>query len=408
MVAQNPMGKTYKPTRFMRHPLTGRNQEELGIPAKADALLAWEGKTWRGPYKVLDYVKAKAQTKTNDGKDRWIVPAGFSLNKRRYGAFPEGEKSAHERGWYVYMNMGVPLIEERSDIVQPPPDVLSEQTYVNRTDPQDVRWTSEVEFSISNTISWSLEGQVQLTFGARSAAQLEQQLQKSLQHSNAQMTSHADAQTTSHTDISHNHKDDVGTETQDRSEQAKTDTAATTVTDTATTTATGTATGTGELYAQLMYGITASVSGSLTTSWTQRSSLSGTIDTRVVVRATQRRQVKRFDYEIPIVFGGYVALYYPEPVEFSSVLAPGEMDIGVRTRVQTRDPSGKTVAPKYTQTIVHPIDILGLVENGENFTQKGAAEVVSALAGEHEVFELEKLQHGNRNADNVDAHLYKS
>ena len=180
MPSQNPVGKTYKPTRFMRHPLTGRNQEELGIPAKADALLAWEGKAWRGGYKVLAYVKAKAQKKIADGKDRWITPTGFSLNKRRYGAFPQDEKTAHERGWYVFMNMGIPLIEERGDIVQPPPDVISEQTYVNRTDPVPVQWTNTVEFSISNTISWSLEGQVQLTFGARSAAELQAQRNRSV------------------------------------------------------------------------------------------------------------------------------------------------------------------------------------------------------------------------------------
>lgn len=391
MASQNPVGKTYKPSRFMRHPLTGRNQEELEIPAKADALLTWEGKTWRGGYKVPDYVKAKAQKRTDDGKERWINPTGFSINKRRYGAFPQEENTAHQRGWYAYMNIGVPLIEERSDIVQPPPDVISEQTYVSRTDPQDVRWTNTVEFSISNTISWSLEGQVQLTFGARTTAELQQQLQQSLQHS--------DAHKTSHTDINHNHKDNVGTETQDQNEQ--------TTTDTTTTTATSTATGTGELFAQLMLGITASVSGSLTTSWTQTSSLSGTIDTRAVVRATQRRQVKRFEYEIPIVFGGYVALYYPEPVEFNSVPAATGMDLAERTRVQTRDPRMKTTPPQYTQTIVHPIDILGLTEDGENYTQKGAAEVVSVLAGEHEVFELENLQYGNRHSENVEAPFYK-
>jgi hypothetical protein len=391
MPSQNPVGKTYKPTRFMRHPLTGRNQEELGIPAKADALLAWEGKTWRGGYKVPDYVKAKAQKKTPNERDRWVTPTGFSLNKRRYGAFPQEEKTAHQRGWYAFMNMGIPLIEMRGDIVQPPPDVISEQTYVNRTDPVSVTWTNSVEFSISNTINWSLEGQVQLTFGARTAAELQAQLQKSLQHSVGQKTSH--------TDIDHQHKDDVGTEKQDQTEK--------TTTDTSTTTVTGTATGTGELSAQLMLGITASVSGSLTTSWTQTSTLSGTIESRAVVRATQRRQVKRFDYEIPIVFGGYVALYYPEPVEFATVTAAAGMDILERTRVQNLDPKGKTTAPQYTQTIVHPIDILGLIEDGQNFTQKGAAEVVSTLTGEHEVFELENLQHGNRYSDNVEAHFYK-
>ncbi|MFI5782961.1 hypothetical protein [Nocardia sp. NPDC051570] len=388
MPSENSVGKTYKPAKFMRRPLTGRNQEELGIPAKADSLLAWEDKTWRSGYKVLDYVKAKAQKKTKDGQDRWITPTGFSLNKQRYGAFPQEEKTAHQRGWYAYMNVGIPLIEERGDIVQPPPDVISQQAYVNRTDPAvPVQWTNTVEFSISNTISWSLEGQVQLTFGAKGAAELQAQLQQSL------------ALKTSRTDINHNHKDDIGTETQNQTEQTKTDTA------------TGTATGTGELSAQLMLGITASVSGSLTTEWKQTSSLSGTmpVQSRAVVRATQRRQVKRFDYEIPVVFGGYVALYYPEPVDFTSLVAPANMDLTERTRVQNQNPKANAAQPpQYTQVIVHPIDILGLIRDGENFTQKGVAEVVSTLTGEHDVFEVEQLQAGSRYKDGVEAPFYKS
>jgi hypothetical protein len=87
-----------------------------------------------------------------------------------------------------------------------------------------------------------------------------------------------------------------------------------------------------------MLGVTGSVSGSLTTSWKLTSSLSGTIDTRAFVRATQRRQIRRFDYEIPIVFGGFVALYYPEPVAISSLTPPDRMDLLTRTRVQTLNP----------------------------------------------------------------------
>lgn len=313
------------------------------------------------------------------GYPYWVLS---KLNKVRYGAYPEKEDTAHQRGWYAYMNVGVPLIEERRDILQPPPDVICEQTYVNRTDPEPVRWTNTVEFSISNTISWSLEGEIQLTFGARSTAQL----QNSIQHSLAQKRSS--------TDIDHNHKENVGSEKQEQTEQ--------TTTDTTTTTASGT----GELFAQLMLGVTASVSGSLTTSWKLTSSLSGTIDTRAFVRATQRRQVRRFDYEIPIVFGGYVALYYPEPVAFASITPADGMGLWDRTRVQTRDPNA-TKSPEYTDIIVHPIDILGLIKNGEKFTQVGMAEVVSVLAGEHEVFELEHLQHGSRYLDGVDAPLFK-
>jgi hypothetical protein len=182
MPSINPIGKTYKPTQFMRHPLTRRNQEELGIPAKVDDILSWETRTWRGAFQVLEYVKARAKKESLQEKDRWVNPTGFSLNKVRYGDYPKKDDTAHQRGWYAYMNVGVPLIEERRDILQPPPDVICEQTYVNRTDPAPVQWTNTVEFSISNTISWSLEGEIQLTFGARSTAQL----QNSIQHSLAQ------------------------------------------------------------------------------------------------------------------------------------------------------------------------------------------------------------------------------
>jgi hypothetical protein len=165
------MGPTYKPSKFVRHPLTKRNQEELDIAGKVGDVLAWDKRTWRGGNKVLTYVQAQAKENPNnaDGTPRLIAPIGFSINKRWYGdAPPEEEKAtAHERGWYAYMNMGVPLIDERHDIVQPPPDVISEHTYIDRTDPVLKEVVDTIEFSISNTISWSLTGQVQLTFGAK-------------------------------------------------------------------------------------------------------------------------------------------------------------------------------------------------------------------------------------------------
>lgn len=76
MPSHNPIGKTYKPTQFMRHPLTRRNQEELEIPSKVAAILSWQKRKWRGAFPVLDYVKAKADDKT----ERWVTPTGFSLN----------------------------------------------------------------------------------------------------------------------------------------------------------------------------------------------------------------------------------------------------------------------------------------------------------------------------------------
>ncbi|WP_338042037.1 YncE family protein [Nocardiopsis prasina] len=167
-----------------------------------------------------------------------------------------------------------------------------------------------------------------------------------------------------------NSKDNQGVDTESQSQT------------TSTTTATGTATGTGEVSAQLMLGITGSVSGSLTTGFKTSSTLSGEVGSRVDVLATQRRQVRRFDYEFPITFGGWVALYYPEPVE-----------------VKEARPAGpQSSNPRYSRVLAWKLNETGqekeafdLTDDGKPFMQRGEAEVVSTLAGEHEVFELENL-----------------
>ncbi|QHC23527.1 YncE family protein [Streptomyces sp. GS7] len=351
---KNNVSTAYLGERFMRHPLTGRNLKELHIADRADVILERDqGK-----------LKRKAERKSADGTDRYVSPTGFSLNKERFSEFPVGEATAHERGWRAYMTVGVPLVEERGDIVQPPPDVISKQTYVNRTDPVPTKWSHTVEFSISNTISWSLQGQVQLTFGAKVIASLQQQLQKSM------------AMNQSEKITLKNSKDNQGVDVESQSQM------------TSTTTATSTATGTGELSAQLMLGITASVSGSLTTAFKTSSTLSGEVASRVDVLATQRRQVRRFDYEYPISFGGWVALYYPEPVEVK----------------ETRPDGPQAKEPKYSRVIAWKLGETGtvteafdLTDEGKPFMQKGEAEVVSTLAGVHEVFELETLNFDMKN-----------
>ncbi|MFD5735023.1 YncE family protein [Streptomyces sioyaensis] len=346
---KNNVSTAHLGERFIRQPLTGRNLKELGIADKAAAILERDkGKLER-----------KAEKKTADGKDRKVAPTGFSLNKGRFGDFPDGEDAAHPRGWRAYMTVGVPLIEERNDIAQPPPDVISKQTYVNRTDPIPMDWSHTVEFSISNTISWSLQGQVQLTFGAKTTASLQQQLQKSMAMNQSEKTTLK------------NSKDNQGVDAESQTQM------------TSTTTATSTATGTGELSAQLMLGITASVSGSLTTAFKTSSTLSGKIGSRVDVLATQRRQVRRFDYEFPISFGGWVALYYPEPVEVKETSPEGP---------QAKEPKySKVIAWKLGETGT-ATETFDLTDKGKPYMQKGEAEVVSTLAGVHEVFELEKLE----------------
>ncbi|MFJ3445777.1 gluconolaconase [Streptomyces sp. NPDC086081] len=397
--SEHVVGKTFKPTRFMRHPLTRKNQRELDIltsepPPILEKWQEWERASeqeqkpegWESISSKWERVRGKVKKQSPDEQDRWIAPVGFSINKVTYGTFPSGD-SAHARGWTTYMNMGVPLIEERSDIQQPPPDVIYENTFVNRTDPRPVTWTAAFEFSISNTISWSLQGQAQLTFGAKSTASLQQQLQSSMSASESK------------TITLKNSRDNQGVDVTSQAQAAS------------TATATATATGTGELSEQLMLGISASVSGSFTTQFKGSFSVSGTVGSRAVVRATQRRKVSKFDYELPITLGGWVALYYEEPVEYGSITNIGgvEDDKG-RTRAQTRGKSEQLPDNDYYQVIARAVDILELIGDGKEYlTRKGQAEILSVLAGEAEVFELEKLQLGDGNSDGVgkEAPFYK-
>ncbi|MFF1374910.1 hypothetical protein [Streptomyces sp. NPDC058308] len=137
-----------------------------------------------------------------------------------------------------------------------------------------------------------------------------------------------------------------------------------------------------------MLGITASVSGSLTTAFKTSSTLSGEVGSRVDVLATQRRQVRRFDYEFPVSFGGWVALSYPEPVEVKETRPNGP---------QAQEPTySEVLAWKLgeTGTAAEAFDLTG---EGKPFQQRGEAEVVSTLAGVHEVFELEGLHHEFKN-----------
>ncbi|WP_035847656.1 hypothetical protein [Kitasatospora azatica] len=343
---KNDVGRAYLGDVFMRHPLTPRNQEELGLAAKADAILA----------RQLNALKRT----TAEGKA--VAPIGFCLNQVRYGGFPEAEATAHARGWRAYMNVGVPLVEELSDIEQPPADVISKRTYVNGTDPIKVTATDTVEFAISNTISWSLQGDVQLTFGAAAASSLEQQLQKSMEMK------------TSGTTTVLNSKDDQGVDTASQTES------------TSTTTATGTATGTGELSGQLMLGVSASIGGSLTTGWKHTSSLSVEVSSRVDVLATVRRQVRQFDFEFPVTFGGYVALYYPEPVAVKE------------TPPQANNPGyAQVIAWKLGESADDGSNFdMADKDQNRRFMQRATAEVVAVRVGEHRVFQPEELDYADQ------------
>lgn len=343
---ENPVGTAYIGDVFMRHPLTTQNQQELEIDAKAAAILQRNE-------------SRNVAKKMPQRGDKEICPIGFSLGEKRYGRFPEEERTAHERGWHAYLNVGVPLIEEHGDIEQPPPDLISKQTYINGTDPIKITVTDTVEFEISNTISWSLSGEVKLTFGARTSSALQQQLAKSMAMKQHQKSTQLGS------------KDRVGADSETQAEM------------TSTTTATSSATGTGELWGDLLLGISGSISGSLTTAWKHQSSISLEISSRVDVLATTRRQVRTFDYQIPITFGGWVALYYGQPVKIQEG-AP-------RDKGQGKDAEYSHVIAWKLGEHSKDNSNFDLADEGKRFMQKGIAEMVAVRAGEHRVFQPEKL-----------------
>ncbi|MBV8603086.1 MAG: hypothetical protein JO224_00220 [Pelomonas sp.] len=325
---------TYEIDNGVRHLLTTQNLAELGV-------------TWDSLQTFLasPYLQINGQS-----------PDGISINESTFGDY--SGPTAAALGWMAYMNVGEPLIEVRADIVQPPADVLSSRVYVNRSG-ESRAFDESIDFTISNTISWTLQATAQLTFGGRASAALTVELQKSLESSLAR--------TTSTTHIEHNHPNGDGTEDQSMT--------ATTTTTTTTDTGTGSATGTAEEFAQLMLGITGSVGGSLTTSWTSRSSLSGGIvaNGRVETMATQRRQIRQFIYTLPIDVAGYVALHYAQPVPVG-------------------DSPPQAASSTEVNVIARNIAMLNnLLPAGQSYLSKGIAETVSTLAVEHTVFATEMV-----------------
>ncbi|MGW1148302.1 extracellular solute-binding protein [Streptomyces sp. NPDC002454] len=173
-----------------------------------------------------------------------------------------------------------------------------------------------------------------------------------------------------------NSKDNIGTDAATATEVATrnsaTNSATNTVTNSVGFTTTGSATGTASLNAQLALGIAATVGGSLTTSWSSRSQVSGEVPPGSRTRAlvSQRRTRKEYAYEIPVTFSGLIAVRYAVPV---TVLAPPQ--------------SGDY--PGLDHLVARDIDDIDLTPGG--FRMKGLAEVVSALEVHHTVFDAEGL-----------------
>jgi len=334
-------GTAYNLETTRRQPLTEQNLKELCI----DSFLR--------EYFEKQFEFAVAI----DEKGGRQKPIGISINEAVFGRFPgDDPRTAADRGWITYMNLGEPLIEERSTITQPAPDTLSSRVYVNRSNAL-CKFEDTVEFTVSNTVSWSIEGSLQLTFGARAAAELQMMIE-------TQNTIHKQHKL-------HNHKDEQGTEDEDGTDQ--------------TFTSQGTASGTAELSAQLMLGITASVSGSLATSWNSKSTISGDVgaNSRVATRATQRRAVKQYRYQLPVTFAGYFAASYDVPVRILD---------GVQSYSDRNSYFAKVIA----RDIASENRLLQDGKPFRNIILQGTADDASTLAVEHTVFEKEALSYDDQ------------
>ncbi|MFE4667232.1 hypothetical protein ACFRI7_26865 [Streptomyces sp. NPDC056716] len=362
----------YNLERAKRQPLTKKNLRELNIEQTWQSILDHPGLVYVDDYGVRH------------------KPVGFSVNKSSFGSF---SGSAFKLGWLAYMNLGEPLIEERRGIGQPEPDTFSSRAYVNRSLATPMNFTDSVEFTVSNEVTWSLQGEAQLTFGGKVGAELQLQLQKQLQLDlQAQLQTELQnqlqnemANSATNTVTNESSKDDMGVDTANGTENGVTNSTTNSVTNSASAsvtassafTATGSATGSAELNAQLMLGITASVGGTLTTSWASKSEISGTVepDSRVETIVTQRRARKEYTYEIPVTFSGLLAVRYDVPV---AVLSPPQSgDYPALDRVVARD--------------IGDLDL-----SGGGFRMKGLAEVVSALEVHHTMFDGENLTGSDR------------
>ncbi|MEU6475371.1 hypothetical protein ABZ858_00505 [Streptomyces sp. NPDC047017] len=349
----------YSLVQAKRQPLTKKNLRELNIE-----------QTWQS---VLDHPNLVYV----DAYGAKHKPVGFSVNKSSFGDFPG---TAFQLGWLAYMNLGEPLIEVRGDIGQPPPDTFSSRTYVNRSQTEPMTFTDSVDFTVSNGVTWSLNGDAKLTFGGSVGAslqlQLQNQLRLDLQSQLAASCQNGTANKNANTVTDKNSKDSVGVDNANTTEtsvsSSATNSASTGMTNSVGFTTTGSATGNASLNAQLALGIAATVGGSLNTSWASKSQISGKVpaNSRVQVLVSQRRNRKQYTYEIPVTFSGLIAVQYAVPVAVLSPPQPGSY-------------------PGLERMVARDIGDIDLTPGG--FRMKGLAEVVSALEVHHTMLDGESL-----------------
>jgi hypothetical protein len=377
---------TYTVDRAKRRILTVKNMEELGI---TDELLL--GLLKKEPSFEKNQVDKKGENvRDSKGNEIKLWPTGLSINDKKVGNFPD--PNAAQRGWMAFFEIGAPLFEERSNIIQPTADVISTRSFENRTGESNVQFSDTIEFTIENTINWTLEASGTPTFEGEIEGQLQGEISKTLEtileESLANGLEKENSKKCTKTQILHNHKDEIGTETQvaveEEEEVEKTTEFTATNSNKQSFTGTGTATGRGELEAELELSLKGTISGTLTTSWKSTSNVSGQVpaQSRVETLATQRRQVKQFTYEIPITFGGLFALNYDELVSNSDFL-----------KKDAEEPKPFSKSP--AKIIPADIALLKLEDyDGSNkvYRPKGMAETVSTLDVNHTVFEEKEIK----------------
>ncbi|WP_292009123.1 hypothetical protein [Chryseobacterium sp.] len=361
--------KTYTVDPAKRRIITVKNMEELGITDELIQNFFTK--------KVPELMRYKVNEKgiiILDNKIQPIPlwPVGVSINEKKFGNFPD--PNAAQRGWMGFFEIGAPLFEERSNIIPPIADVISTRTYDNRS-AETRQFSDSIEFTISNSITWTLSGMGSFTFGGEIEGELQREISKTIEKRLEVSLANALEQRQNH--INHNHRDEVGTE--DESEVTTKAEFTSTNSSMESYTATGTAKGRGELHSEIELSLTGTISGTVTTSWNSNSNVSGDIppNSRVETLATQRRQIKQFTYEVPITFDGFIALNYNELV-LPIYNADGP-------------PLASTNSSTPSKVIPVSISFLELVDKNKLYRPKGIAETVSALDVNHAIFETKQL-----------------
>nr|WP_199162072.1 hypothetical protein [Elizabethkingia sp. ASV34] len=375
---------TYTVDAAKRRILTVNNMEELGLTDEFFQNLLKE--------KLPQLMKYKTDEKGNyllDSKNNYISlwPVGVSINDKKFGEFPD--PNAAQRGWMSFFEIGAPLFEERSNIIQPTADVISTRAFENRAlEPR--QFSDTVQFTIANHIHWSFSSSGNASVEGRVAGELQgaisQSIETSLKESLADIIANADSNTHTQTHHDHNHKDEIGTQDvsadADKSEETTTTNTTSSTENEVSFKGTGTALGRGELAAIKGLSLTGSISGTVTTTWASSSNVSGDIaaNARIETLVTQRRQVKQFTYEVPITFDGYIGLNYDEFV------------------YPTQDGNAPLSNFGPAKIVPDHISVLDLLDKNRNklYRPIGIAETVSTLDVNHTIFES-KILHRDGN-----------